>query len=103
MIKRSKVQWLSLFQQHEESGLTASQFCKDNNLCPKYFSQRKRQLGYWQSTSKQEVGFVKAVAPSVKTAPGQGAIQLRLAHCELHLPLSVSELWLANFIKALHA
>jgi len=41
MIIRSQEQWEALFQQHEDSGMNATAFCKDNKLCPKYFSKRK--------------------------------------------------------------
>ena len=49
MIRRNKEQWLSLFQQQTESGLSATDFCKQQELCDKYFSLRKKQLlaGYF--------------------------------------------------------
>ena len=30
MNKRSEQEWLSLFQQHDESGLTTAAFCREN-------------------------------------------------------------------------
>lgn len=44
MIRRSKEQWLSLFQQQTDSGLSAAEFCKQHALCDKHFSLRKKQL-----------------------------------------------------------
>jgi len=45
MIKRSEAQWQALFQQHKVSGLSAAEFCRQQSLCPKHFSLRKKQLG----------------------------------------------------------
>jgi len=42
--QRSRAQWLNLIKQQEESGLKASQFCRQQGLNPQYFSKRKRQL-----------------------------------------------------------
>ena len=47
MVKRSIKQWRELFKQHDESGLTAAQFCRNNGLCPRYFSKRKKDLNQW--------------------------------------------------------
>lgn len=44
MKRRTKSEWLALFQAHKQSGLTAAAFCRENNLCPRYFSVRKKQL-----------------------------------------------------------
>jgi hypothetical protein len=49
MIVRSIEQWQALSKQHDESGLKASEFCRKNKLCPRYFSKRKRDLG-WKMT-----------------------------------------------------
>lgn len=99
MPKRSKEDWLALFQQHDESGLPASQFCQQNNLCPKYFSLRKKQLSWGSPT------FIKVKAPtplSIKPA-AVNAITLSVGDCTLQLPLSISETWLAKMVKALNA
>jgi len=45
MIKRSEAQWQELFHQHKVSGLSAAEFCRQQLLCPKHFSLRKKQLG----------------------------------------------------------
>ncbi len=38
MVKRSAAEWRGLFEAQARSGLTASEFCKEQGLCPKYFS-----------------------------------------------------------------
>ncbi len=60
MVKRSTEQWLDLFKQHDDSQLSASQFCRDKGLCPRYFSKRKRDLG-WRSLSATRPKLVKLV------------------------------------------
>ncbi len=49
MKKRNEQEWRDLFAQQATSGLSAQQFCKTNDLCPKHFSMRKKQLGLGQS------------------------------------------------------
>ncbi len=40
MRARSEEQWRELFAQHDTSGVSAAEFCKQHDLCPKYFSLR---------------------------------------------------------------
>lgn len=44
MKKRTTPEWLALFELQAGSGLSQARFCKEQGLCPKYFSLRKRQL-----------------------------------------------------------
>jgi hypothetical protein len=44
MKRRTQAEWLSLFESHKNSGLSAAAFCKEQNVCPRYFSLRKKQL-----------------------------------------------------------
>ena len=46
MVRRSREQWLALFQEFERSELIASEFCRERNICQRYFSKRKIQLGF---------------------------------------------------------
>jgi hypothetical protein len=41
-------QWQALFDQHKASGLTQTEFAKQQGIDPSYFSLRKRQLLAWQ-------------------------------------------------------
>lgn len=40
--RRSKEDWQELILRQTKSGLSAQQFCRDNDVCPKYFSIRKK-------------------------------------------------------------
>lgn len=44
MKRRSKAQWLSLIQEFEQSGLTQTQFCVQQEVNAKYFSLRRAKL-----------------------------------------------------------
>ena len=44
MAKRSKSEWRTLFEEHDASGLSAAEFCRQHGVDAKYFSLRKRQL-----------------------------------------------------------
>ena len=44
MSTRTPKQWQTLIEQQVASGLSQARFCKEQGLCSKYFSLRKRQL-----------------------------------------------------------
>src|SRR5690606_30471344 len=61
MKRRTKEQWQELFAQHDTSGVSAAEFCQQNDLCPKYFSLRRKQLAKAAGAAgKVEVGFARA-------------------------------------------
>jgi len=43
-MRRSKQQWLDIINDQQQSGLSAAQYCRNNNIDQKYFSTRKCQL-----------------------------------------------------------
>ncbi len=107
MIKRSHEQWQSLFVAHKASDLSASDFCKEHNLCPKYFSLRQRQLNGRASSIKKKTKnkqktFVQ-VKPdnTIKPLVNDSMILLQGAFGELSFPKDVSATWLARFVSAL--
>ena len=101
MAKRTEQEWRALFQQHDESGLTAAQFCRDNKLCPKYFSLRRKQLVSDKTQVQPSAPFVSARLPAKPPARDKGLITLKYQSCQLQVPLSVNEKWLAGLVKAL--
>lgn len=65
MKRRTKEQWQELFAQHDTSGVSAAEFCQHNDLCPKYFSLRRKQLA--APIDEVENGFVQVkVKPETK-------------------------------------
>ena len=100
MNRRTKSDWQDLFNEHKQSGLTAVAFCKERNLNPKYFCLRRKQL---QTNNENTV----ASAFTVVTLPPSSAtsmIELQLKETlKLKFPLSVSPVWLVEFIQQLSA
>jgi len=84
MTRRSKAEWLELIEEHQNSGLSAAEFCRLNQLNPKYFSLRRRQL------SKTKPAFIE-VAPCEHVSA-----DVRVRVIEMTVPLSDLKLALAS-------
>lgn len=103
MIVRSKEQWLDLFKKHEVSGLSAAQFCRDEDLCTRYFSKRKKQLG-WSNKKLSKV--VKSKTPTkefIKVSVTKPKANFSLLYGDIKLcwnELPPAD-WLSDFIKTL--
>lgn len=106
MTRRSTEQWQALFKQHDDSGLKASEFCRTNKLCPRYFSKRKKDLG-WSTPAKTSIKpypkLVKVERPKPKTAAPIHTIALQLNDISLVLPATQPPQWIAYLVKALIA
>lgn len=102
MKRRSHDEWRVLFAGQEASGLSAAEFCQQNDLCPKHFSLRRKQLG-WEP-DKIGTGFVRAhlkrdLVDVVVAAPSSLVI-----HCsagQLAFGVLPQPGWLAQLLKAL--
>jgi hypothetical protein len=75
---RSKEQWIELFQAHKESGLTAAEFCRQQGINDRYFSQRQKDLGF-RNPTKNNFVQVKIDKPVYRTVmslnTGHGQIE----------------------------
>lgn len=102
MKKRSEEQWRELFEQQETSGVSAAVFCKQNDLCPKYFSLRRKQL---TEAGKEESGFIRvSVKPKIlHDASGVKAasLTLRCHASQLAFGTLPPLQWLAQLLRAL--
>jgi hypothetical protein len=101
---RSQEKWRELFSQHAASGLSAQRFCKMNNLCPKYFSLRKKQLA-WCAPASLPV-FVPVVVqklplPAPQTTAPSPALRLHHNACLFYFDILPAPEWLAQFVRAL--
>ena len=97
MIIRTDAQWRELFQQHLASGLSSSQFCKQQKLCPKYFSLRKKQLGLQDN---RPFVALQIEAPVLKPGEQSPALTLSLGKCSLKFSTLPSAEWLSDLLKA---
>lgn len=96
MIRRTTEQWLALFDQQKASGLTQTEFAKQQGIDPTYFSYRKRQLLAWQQ--EDDTGFVELTPQRMLLSQ---PMLLKKHDVELHLPPGTDALWLAALLRAL--
>jgi hypothetical protein len=103
MKKRTHDQWQELFALHDTSGVSAAEFCKQNNLCPKYFSLRRKQLA--KLARKENTGFIRVKMKPDTKCEASGAMTSSLV---IHSPagkLVFSILpaphWLAHLLREL--
>ena len=100
MNRRTKSDWQALFTEHKQSGLTAVAFCLENNLNPKYFCLRRKQL-----QPKNEGKATSAFTPVTLPASNSTLmIELQINDAvKLHIPQSISPSWLVDLIHQLQA
>lgn len=101
MIKRTREQWLELFKEFEQSKLLASEFCKERNICQRYFSKRKLQLGFGVTQKPVAKKLVKVE----RIVPADTAAKPRKLHygdtTTITLPSAQSPEWVASLLNAL--
>ena len=98
MNKRTPEQWHSLFAAHQASGLSQAQFCKEQRLCPKYFSLRRRQLNAsWVSTEKPKTPLIQVQPPRSSSYTG---VSLHYQGIEIRLPQTDSQ-FIVDVVKQL--
>lgn len=99
--RRSKEDWQVLILRQAESGLSAQQFCHDNDVCPKYFSIRKKQLGLRQSAFvpiiKSKRGAPETPAVTLKSS----LFMLHHGRCCLHFTAMPDAAWLVQLVREL--
>ena len=96
MVKRSIEEWQRLFAEQAASGLSQAGFCREQGLCPKHFSVRKKQLDF---QAKPTSSFVAVnVKPAVISSP---SLQLQWRDCQLTLLGNTSPSWVSDLLKSL--
>ena len=93
MKRRTRDEWRELIAQQKESGLSASQFCKERGINDNYFSTIKYKLKEKNNSQKgfQAVGMVGR----------SQSITLRAKGVDIQIPLLVDAHWLAALAKQL--
>lgn len=103
MKKRTKEQWQELFALHDISGVSAAEFCQQNDLCPKYFSLRRKQLA--KTAEKVGAGFARVkIKPDVtRSVPGAmtNALVIHSNAGKLVFGTLPQPGWLAQFLRDL--
>lgn len=101
MKRRSKEDWQELILRQAESGLSAQQFCRNHDVCPKYFSIRKKQLGLRQSAFVPVLHSKRANPEIPATTLKSASLILRHGGCCLHVEGMPDSVRLAQFVKEL--
>jgi hypothetical protein len=96
MKKRTVAQWQTLFAEQLASGLSARQFCIQRNVCPPYFSLRRRQLSAPSPTAfiplhRQAPVAIAETSATVLLRHGRSTLELR----------AVSPQWVSQLLVAL--
>ncbi len=99
MNRRTKSDWQALFTEYEQRGLTATAFCLEKNLNPKYFSLRRSQL-QTKPNDKSKSAFIPVTTSLSNHA---SMIELQQGSALLKIPMSVSPVWLVDLIQKLQA
>jgi hypothetical protein len=79
MKKRTRPEWLALFESHKQSGLSAAAFCQQNDVCPRYFSLRKKQL------LENPSPLIKIQKPVTIRPAELTTIRLQIGDIQIHL------------------
>lgn len=99
--RRSKEDWKELILRQANSGRSAQQFCREHNVCPKYFSIRKKQLGLRQSAFVP-VSQSKRIDPEIPAAALAPAfLALQYGRCCLRFETIPDSTWLAKLVREL--
>lgn len=89
---RTQAEWQSLIQEQQLSGQTATDFCNERDVNPKYFSLKKKRL---EAPGSKE-GFVRVASPSKASG-----LSLSSGSVTVHLPPNCPSQWLADLVRAL--
>ena len=96
---RSKEQWLKLIEEQSLSGQTATAFCNERGINPKYFSIRKCKLKNGADKAASQSSFVRCTTPSPKAV--STGIKVSSGAVSINLPVNCSAQWLAQLVREL--
>lgn len=94
-IRKTRSQWLALFQEQQESGFSVAKFCQQKQMSEAYFYLKRKKLG---SNEGELSNFVSARSETV--LPGS-SVTLQFGQCELQLTTDTNSQWLASLMKSL--
>lgn len=97
MQRKTKQQWLTLIEQFESSGLSQTDFCKNHDLNPKYFSLKRSKL--LAPTDASNSPFIRAKLQADKGPSPE--FTLSYGRVKLQCNASISTDSLAQLIHAL--
>lgn len=101
---RSKAEWKQLIEQHAQSNLNGSAFCKQQGLSRKSFYRNRKALQ--QNAAAETTASPGSFIQVVSRSTGQSCLKsdpIEVAYREslLRLPSNTDPIWLAQLMKAL--
>ena len=99
--RRDIQDWLNLFEQQKQSGLTAVAFCRQQQINVQTYYTRRRDIRL-QRTSNKFVHVKREVTKveSYTEAMG-GELLLQLGNAQLSVPININPHWVATVMKAM--
>ena len=100
--QRREVQdWLNLFEQQKQSGLTAVAFCRQQQINVQTYYTRRRDIRLQRRSNK----FVQVKREVTKvesyTEETNSELLLQLGNAQLTVPTNINPHWVATVMKAL--
>ncbi|MFV1985290.1 MAG: hypothetical protein ACC657_17210 [Thiohalomonadales bacterium] len=99
MSLRSPADWQILITEHQQSGQSAAEFCREHKLCSKNFNKRRKEL-LLKTTTQNTSSFVPVTMSTQNQVP---MLECHTDRTVIKIPLSVSATWLAAFIQQLQS
>ena len=97
MKRRTKQQWFELITKQQQSGLTAAEFCRNENITQKYFSLRKCKILKEYKTNAQVFTKINIANTSNQNTSLEYSYKNSTLKFE-HLP---NVKWLGELLKSL--
>ena len=100
--QRREVQdWLNLFEQQKQNGLTAVAFCRQQQINVQTYYTRRRDIRLQRRSNKfvqvkREVTKVESYTEAIG-----GELLLQLGNAQLTVPININPHWIATVMKAL--
>ena len=97
MLSTTQEKWSAIIADQQTSQLTVAQYCRQQQISPSSFYQRKREL-----ESGAPVTFFKAtVTKSVELQVSNEPIRLNVGDISLSLPCQTSAQYLAELVRGI--
>ena len=99
--RRDIQDWLNLFEQQKQSGLTAVAFCRQQQINVQTYYTRRRDIRLQRTSNKfvhvkREVTKVESYTEAIG-----GELLLQLGNAQLSVPININPHWIATVMKAL--
>ena len=99
--RRDIQDWLNIFEQQKQSGLTAVEFCRQQQINVQTYYTRRRDIRLQRTSSK----FVQVKREVTKvesyTEAMGGELLLQFGNAQLSVPININPHWVATVMKAL--